>query len=304
MSIIYDLLRADGSIVINKNLVSAIGLNEAIVFSELLSKYYYFKERDRLFEDGSFFCTIFDLSISTGLADKAQRTAITKLKKLGLINVIVRGLPAKRYFKISDNQSVIEGFLKNGASKREGLIREHRENNVISPVFPKEETRHSQEQKLDSAEGACNNTNLNNTKVTTILKDKGTVINNSSLHKGTLSDDKSSPLSFSSFVSQYSVDEEVVESVNYYLLTYQEHKGTEHPRLKPYQWAEVVDGWFHCYNANYDLEFDVGMDDMERMINKHFIIKYKKRNGEPGDYNILHFISAGVKVRRMYEEAY
>ncbi|MDR9796121.1 MULTISPECIES: hypothetical protein [Aeribacillus] len=39
--IIIDLLRSDGSIVVNKRLAKAIGLMEAVVYSELVSMYKY-----------------------------------------------------------------------------------------------------------------------------------------------------------------------------------------------------------------------------------------------------------------------
>ena len=43
MNVIYDFLRSDGSVVVNKKLIHAIGLHEAIIFSELISKYNYFE---------------------------------------------------------------------------------------------------------------------------------------------------------------------------------------------------------------------------------------------------------------------
>ena len=69
-SMIYELLRSDGSIVVNKALIHAIGLNEAILYSELLSKYYYFDARGQLV-NGWFYNTVNDLSISTGLYERA-----------------------------------------------------------------------------------------------------------------------------------------------------------------------------------------------------------------------------------------
>lgn len=118
---IYDLIRADGSIVINKNLVFAIGMNETIIYSELLSKHNYFSDRDKLTNDRYFYNTVDNLWLDTGLGEKPQKTAINKLKKLGLIEYKVKGLPAKRYFKIIENTQILLDFITKGRDKRQLL---------------------------------------------------------------------------------------------------------------------------------------------------------------------------------------
>ena len=57
---ILELLRADGSITVNKNLIQAIGLNEAVLYCELLSRYFYFESRLLLDEEGCFYNTQYD----------------------------------------------------------------------------------------------------------------------------------------------------------------------------------------------------------------------------------------------------
>lgn len=87
MNPIYDLLRSDGSIVVNKNLIFAIGLNESIIYAELVSRFNYFSDRGNLASDGYFYNTISDLQSGTGLGEKPQRAAIKNLEKLGLIDI-------------------------------------------------------------------------------------------------------------------------------------------------------------------------------------------------------------------------
>lgn len=96
-----DLLRSDGSIVINKKLAKLIGLNEAIIYGELVSRYCYFEDKNQLTEDGYFFNTIESLQEATSLNEYSQRKAIRALIEYGLIFQEVRGVPAKRYFKIN-----------------------------------------------------------------------------------------------------------------------------------------------------------------------------------------------------------
>ena len=111
---IYELLRADGSIVINKNLARTIGITEAIIYSELLSRYFYFEERGRIGADGYFYNTIGDLESGTTLTRRQQDPAIKRLVKLGLIQTKQAGIPAKRHFRITDNIDTLERLLDKG----------------------------------------------------------------------------------------------------------------------------------------------------------------------------------------------
>uniref|UniRef100_A0A6H2A2C3 Uncharacterized protein n=1 Tax=viral metagenome TaxID=1070528 RepID=A0A6H2A2C3_9ZZZZ len=111
---IFDLLRADAHISVNKALRWALGNDEATIYSELLSRNAYFSDRDKLDPDGFFFNTIEDLYAGTHIADKAQRSAITNLKNLGLIDVKVQGIPAMRFFKIIDCPTILSDLLQKG----------------------------------------------------------------------------------------------------------------------------------------------------------------------------------------------
>lgn len=99
---LFDLLRSDGSIVVNKSLAHEIGLNEAIVYSELVSLNEYWRNNDRLTDDQWFFCTVENLEKHTTLSKGQQSRTIKKLEELKLIETRRRGLPAKRYFRITD----------------------------------------------------------------------------------------------------------------------------------------------------------------------------------------------------------
>jgi len=100
LKVIFELLRADGSIIVNKVLAREIGLPSAILYSELISKYLYFSKKGTLNKDGYFFNTVENMQEDTCLSDYHQREAIGDLKKLGLIDCKVKGVPPKRYFKI------------------------------------------------------------------------------------------------------------------------------------------------------------------------------------------------------------
>ena len=100
--IIIDLLRSDGSIVVNKRLAKAIGLMEAVVYSELVSMYKYWASREKLIDGEWFFCTDDNLSENTTIPKNTVRRKVTELVKLGLIEKELKGLPAKIHYRITD----------------------------------------------------------------------------------------------------------------------------------------------------------------------------------------------------------
>ncbi|RKD84123.1 hypothetical protein ATL39_0056 [Sinobaca qinghaiensis] len=112
---ILDLLRGDGSIIVNKKLAHEIGLQEAVIYSELVSLYKYWSDREELTEDGLFYCTYENIERNTSLKEKAALRAINKLVKLGLIEKISRGLPRKNYYKITSGiYRLMDDWNKNG----------------------------------------------------------------------------------------------------------------------------------------------------------------------------------------------
>lgn len=125
--------------VYNKNIARAIGLEEAIILGELASEYEYWLKQNALTEDGYFFSTIENIEENTSIAEYRQRKALNKLKELGLIDIKVRGLPAKRYIKL--NEDAIEDFIYNK------LCKKFRTSSVIS-------------QELDTEKVKSNNNNI------------------------------------------------------------------------------------------------------------------------------------------------
>lgn len=124
---VFELLRSDGSITINKALCFAVGINETIIYSELLSRFNYFKNENKLTEDGYFYNTVDDLCLGTGLGEKAQRNAINNLVKLGLIETALKGVPARRHFKINENTDTILALIEEGKKQIDELEKKQKE---------------------------------------------------------------------------------------------------------------------------------------------------------------------------------
>lgn len=114
ISNIFQLLNADNIMSANKYLAHAIGLHESHVFSSLLAKHYYYSSRDMLDNEGFFFSTMDDLLLSTTLSRKQQDLSIKNLESLGLIEYTLKGIPAKRHFRINNDLELLSSLLKKG----------------------------------------------------------------------------------------------------------------------------------------------------------------------------------------------
>jgi hypothetical protein len=139
-----EFLRADGSIVVNKRLMRSIGLEEAVLYSELVSKHFYFEARQQLDDDGYFFNVSDNILYDTGLTAKRQSPVLAKLIEYGLVQTKVKGIPARKYFKINQDMKLLTNIMLqdskiNSLAQRQNLNR--------------------QKAKVDMPKGQCNNTN-------------------------------------------------------------------------------------------------------------------------------------------------
>ena len=102
-----EVLYSGGAIVANKALLRAIGIDETLLYSELLSRWRYFAQHGQLTDDGYFYNTVDDLEAATTIGERRQRKAIKSLENLGLIEQKNIGVPQKRHFKIIEDAEVL-----------------------------------------------------------------------------------------------------------------------------------------------------------------------------------------------------
>lgn len=170
---VLDFLRADGSIVVNKKLAKQIGLNETVVYSELVSLYKYWSNREKLTEDGWFFCTYENLEENTTIPERTASRVVNRLAKLGLIEKKRMGLPAKTYYKITNG--IYDLFVDiNNENK---ISQNGRTDNInVSDVKNDNKPRHDQISQNGRTRSAIlaepdqpkwqgNNTRINNTNL-------------------------------------------------------------------------------------------------------------------------------------------
>ena len=128
------LLSSTAFLVVNKELARNIGLKETVLLADLISKEEYFIEKGMT--DGWFFNTEANIQKDTTLTPYQQRKALKSLKKYEIIETIRKGVPAKQYFKINEEQVV--QFLNNKSLTNLTTINKNKEITLNNNIYIKE----------------------------------------------------------------------------------------------------------------------------------------------------------------------
>ena len=126
-----NLLSSSAFLVVNKTLAKNIGLKETILLADLISKEEYFISNGMT--DGWFFNTEANIQKDTTLTPYQQRNALKSLKNNQIIETMRKGIPAKQFFKINEEQVI--KFLNNKSATNLTTINKNKEitlNNKLS----------------------------------------------------------------------------------------------------------------------------------------------------------------------------
>ena len=127
---IISLLANDNYIIVNKELIKIIGLEESIIVGDLASMYLYLQKENRLTEDGFFFYSVEAMQENTSLSDYQQRKALETLKKLNVVEIERRQVPAKRFIKL--NIVKLENIFNSSSQKIKELdLKKFELNNIL-----------------------------------------------------------------------------------------------------------------------------------------------------------------------------
>lgn len=153
MSILMSILSNDGYIILNKYVMKALGLHEAILLGELCSEYIYWYKEEKL-QDGFFYSTRENIERETTLSPFQQRQALKKLTEMGLVEILEKDMPKKTYYKV-DEEKVYKFLLETDLNLTEvKKFNDKTSNNLTSSD---EKIKHKEVEKLD-----INNNNINN----------------------------------------------------------------------------------------------------------------------------------------------
>ena len=125
------LLSSSAFLVLNKEIAKQVGLKEAVLLADLISKEEYFIARGMT--DGWFFNTEANIEEDTTLNSYHQRKCIKTLKGKGLIEVKRKGIPAKQYFKINEEQ--VLQILNNLSDKIHTTINKNKKIKITNKYF-------------------------------------------------------------------------------------------------------------------------------------------------------------------------
>ena len=137
-----NLLSSTAFLIVNKELAKLIGLKETVLLADLISKEEYFFKNQQITEivstdKGWFFNTEKNIEKDTTLSPYQIRKGIDKLKKLGILEVKRKGIPAKQHFKINEEQVI--KFLNNKTLKKSRTINNNKEIKINNNINFKEE---------------------------------------------------------------------------------------------------------------------------------------------------------------------
>lgn len=107
--------------IINKNLAKKVGLDAALLLSDLAQAQLYWNEK--LNREDYFYKVESDIEEDTTLSSHKQRKARTILSKAGILKVKRRGVPAKIFYFIDESciKNLLLNFLTTGSKKNEEL---------------------------------------------------------------------------------------------------------------------------------------------------------------------------------------
>ena len=156
--ILASLLASSKYIIVNKDLIQILGLNEAIILGELCSEYTYWANINKLEDNEYFYSTRDNIQKNTGITPHFQRIAMKNLEEKRIIYTKKKGIPCKTYYKI-DEVKVIE-YLKKAQLFPENSVVDEMNNKTLT----EETTSQKQEEQQDIDEVDTNNNNINNKK--------------------------------------------------------------------------------------------------------------------------------------------
>lgn len=118
-------LAQDSYLVVNKAFVQKIGLIETTLLSLLLDRHTYFSQQNQT-DNGWFYCTGESLQNTLNLGRRPLDAALKNLETAHFVEVQRKGLPAKKYFRLSfDNIKTAMGLLNQVCPKCSNLYNQN-----------------------------------------------------------------------------------------------------------------------------------------------------------------------------------
>lgn len=173
-NLISNVLGINSFVILNKAVIKALGMHEAVALGFLIDKWAYFQHAD-------FYYTIQDLSNDTDLSERECRNIMRKLIDKGiLIKRAFEGIPPKQYYNI--NQNAIIDILKNPMPTKENPTKvltltdsNHFKSDTLNPCKNDRVNTCKNVSDIYINNKLSNNKDINNTEKEKIKKEKDCV---------------------------------------------------------------------------------------------------------------------------------
>lgn len=114
---ILEIFKSDGYLAVNRLAIKKLGGINALVFCEIVNRYFQAIEKNRVDENGYFVTKNEYLEESTGLSEYMTKKSVSELISLGLISKKLKGVPAQNNYKI--HTEFLEEFFKKDDENKE-----------------------------------------------------------------------------------------------------------------------------------------------------------------------------------------
>ncbi|MGN0974238.1 MAG: DUF6017 domain-containing protein [Bacilli bacterium] len=158
MSILMSILSSDGYIILNKYVMKALGLHEAILLGELCSEFIYWHKENKL-QDGFFYSTRENIEKETTLSPHQQRQAIKTLVNKGLVEIVEKDMPKKTYYRV-DEKKVYQFLLETDLDFPD--VKKFDDKTLKNLTTSDEEIEHQEVKNFEINNNKNNNKNNNN----------------------------------------------------------------------------------------------------------------------------------------------
>ena len=131
--ILSNLLASSKYIIVNKDLIQALGLNEAVILGELCSEFAYWESINQLNDDNYFYSTRDNIYKNTGINSHFQRIAIKNLEEKQILHTKKCGIPCKTYYKINEYK-IIEYLKKPRPPPKNSVVNDVSNKELINAI--------------------------------------------------------------------------------------------------------------------------------------------------------------------------
>ena len=151
---------------VNKAMAKLIGVDSALILSDLIAREEYFKSKNMLVSingNGYFFVTSDDIEETTTYSYHIQKKCVKVLKDHGMIETFLRGIPAKTHYRVVESK--VEECFKSSSEKINKLKDLNQSIEIIKEPVIKNIKNSDVKDLITINKNKNNNTNKNNNNI-------------------------------------------------------------------------------------------------------------------------------------------